>query len=36
MLEYLAEQNVYQRVGFYAFSDPTWMSKCPASNITIV
>jgi hypothetical protein len=36
MLEYLAEQNVYQRVGFYMTSDSTWMSNAPVSTITIV
>jgi hypothetical protein len=36
VLEYLAEQNVYQRVGFYMTSDSTWMSKSPISTITIV
>jgi hypothetical protein len=36
VLEYLAEKDVYQRVGFFMFSDPTWMSQCPVSTITIV
>jgi len=36
VLEYLAEKDVYQRVGFFLFSDPTWMSQCPVSTITIV
>ncbi|KAN0095690.1 HET domain containing protein [Hyaloscypha variabilis] len=36
VLEYLAEKDVYQRVGFFMFSDHTWMSQCPVSTITIV
>lgn len=36
VLEYLAERNVFQRVGFYMSSDSTWMSKSPISTITIV
>ena len=36
MLEYLAEKDVYRRVGIFAFSDPAWMSNCPVSTITIV
>jgi hypothetical protein len=36
MLEYLGERNVYQRVGFYMTSDPTWMLKSAVSTITIV
>lgn len=36
MLVYLAEQDVYQRVGFFMFSDPTWMSNSPVSTITTI
>ena len=36
ILEYLAEQKAYQHIGCFMFSDPTWMSKCPVSTITIV
>jgi hypothetical protein len=36
VLEYLAEQNVYRRVGFYMTSDPAWMLKSPVSTVTIV
>jgi len=36
VLEYLADKDAYQRVGFFLFSDPAWMSTCPVSAITIV
>jgi hypothetical protein len=36
VLEDLAKESVYQRVGFFLFSDPTWMSNCPVKIITIV
>jgi hypothetical protein len=36
VLEYLADKDVYQRVGFFMFSDSTWMSTSPVSTITIV
>ena len=36
VLEYLAMQDVYRRVGLFAYSDPTWMFNCPVSTITIV